>query len=692
MNGRAKSSPSQQRRTLTWKRHGLPVILSLSIGLAIYAACIAFWAAGKFQYVELPVYDWLIRAQSTDRRAADQIVIVGIDELDLRALGHYPLTDFEKADLFERLLSLGATAVGSDLYLDLPAPDPRAPDGRQRLNHVLLARRNIICPELFADGSSVGIFGPDVLTKPFRARRIGAVDQPVDHTDGTIRKAFVYLGGGSQRTAPALSIGVANQFLEADGTLPIDKSDPLHLNYWRSRLPRTGPNDGAYVGADSAGWMYLVDYKGPADFATIRLRQVLPSLSRVDAVSGEPGLPDLTPDALRGKVVFVGMMAESVKDLISTPVSFNRFGVKQHATLFDQLIRTAKYGAQPLRSCPNWTKALLGMLWVIAGVVAGSRIRSAPWLFGIMSAGLAVHALSVYLLFLAGFWIPAVAPAVCWLLSAGSVTAAMRHLERDERNVLMGIFGKAVAPRIANELWNNREHLVEHGGLKPQVITATILFSDLENFTTLSEKMPPAELIDWLNAYIGKMAAVVESCDGVVAKYMGDSVMAMFGALRYRDDSDAEGIAQDAQRTVECALEMRHAMATLSAGWIRRQEPCPRMRIGILTGRVVAGSLGSRDRLEYVTLGDTTNTASRLESYDKELMDEDISANGCRILIGEPTQVLVSQLFESREIGRIQLKGKQSLVGVFGVVGRRVAPPSSVPSSEPAVALGHTSR
>lgn len=654
------------------------------IGAIIYLACFVFWTTGRFQRLELPVYDRLIRAQPTDTRVADHVAVVGIDELDLRALGHYPLSDNDKAELFERLLQLGAVAVGSDLYLDLQVTDPVAPDGRPRLNRVLLSHSNIICAQLFSDRSgrsSVGIPGPEVLATPFRARRIGAVDQPVDHTDGTIRKAIVYLGGGSQRTNPTLSLDVVNQFLEADGTLPIDRSDPLHLKFWEARLTRFGPNDGAYVNADSEGWQYLVDYKGPTDYETVRLRQIFPSLPRLDLLTPDQQLPPVAPGALKGKMVFVGMTAESVKDLINIPAKYNRFGVEQHGTLVDQLVRTAKYGDRPRRGWPTWAKALYGLFWAVAGVIAGSRIRSAHWVFVVISAGLAVHMLLVYFLFQAGVWIPAAAPAICWLACAASVMSAMRHMERDERNVLMGIFGKAVAPKIAQELWENREHLVSQGRLRPQLITATILFTDLENFTTVSEKIGPAELIEWLNVYIGKIADIVERCDGVVAKYMGDSVMAMFGAPNYREDSDSEGIATDARNAVECAMQLRDLMAHLSAEWIRTNQPCPRMRVGILTGKVVAGSLGSRDRLEYVTLGDTTNTASRLESYSKELMDPDICANGCRILIGEPTKDLVNDSFVTREVGRIQLKGKMTLVGVHGVIGRKIASPASEPSA-----------
>lgn len=674
MNPAEKPSPAAPRQKLSWKRHRRPVITSIALGSAIYLICFSLWVRGKFQRLELPVYDRLIRSQPTDTRVADHIAIVGIDELDLRALGHYPLTDNEKAELFERLLQLGAVAVGSDLYLDLQVIDPLVPDGRARLNRVLLSHPNIICPQLYADGSSVGIPGPDVLMTPFRARRIGAVDQPVDPTDGTIRKAILYLGGGTQRAAPTLSLDVANQFLEADHTLPIDRRDPLHLTFWEPRLPRFGPNDGAYVNADSAGWLYLVDYLGPTEFTTVRLRQILPSLSRLDQLTPEQRLAPLADGALRGKMVFVGMTAESVKDLINIPTKYNRFGVEQHGTLVDQLVRTAKYGARPRHGWLLWVKALYGLFWAVAGVIAGSRIRSAQWVFVVISAGLAVHMMLVYFLFQAGVWIPAAAPAICWLASVGAVMTAMRHMERDERNVLMGIFGKAVAPKIARELWDNREHLVSQGRLRPQLITATILFTDLENFTTVSEKIGPAELIEWLNVYIGKIADIVEKCDGVVAKYMGDSVMAMFGAPNYREDSDVAGIATDARNAVECAMQLRDLMAHLSAEWIRTNQPCPRMRVGILTGKVVAGSLGSRDRLEYVTLGDTTNTASRLESYSKELMDPDITADGCRILIGEPTKDLIEPYFVTREVGRIQLKGKLLLVGVHGVIGRKVSP------------------
>jgi adenylate cyclase len=220
---------------------------------------------------------------------------------------------------------------------------------------------------------------------------------------------------------------------------------------------------------------------------------------------------------------------------------------------------------------------------------------------------------------------------------------------------------------VADTIWERRQEFLRDGLLVPRAQEATVLFTDLCNFTALSEKLGAAALIDLINQYMSRMSATVTQQRGVVNKYIGDSIMAVFGAP-IPSTTDAQ-IADDAHRAVNCALAMRRELARLNTDWKARGLGTVQMRVGIHTGPLVAGSVGGAGRLEYTVLGDTVNTASRLESYDKEIMDSDIAADGCRIIIGPRTQQLTAAFFLTRPLGEIHLKGRAGLLCLHGVIG-----------------------
>jgi len=198
--------------------------------------------------------------------------------------------------------------------------------------------------------------------------------------------------------------------------------------------------------------------------------------------------------------------------------------------------------------------------------------------------------------------------------------------------------------------------------------TATVLFTDLVGFTSTSEHLEPQVLVDWLNEYMDAMVQQVLDHGGIVNKYIGDAIMALFGVPVPRA-TEAE-VARDAAAAVECALHMGTTLRELNRGWTARGQPAATMRIGIFTGAVVAGSIGSARRLEYTVIGDTVNTASRLESFDKEFLAPDPAVNPCRILIGEPTRARLGERFETEWAGEVNLKGKERPLSVYLVRGR----------------------
>jgi adenylate cyclase len=170
-----------------------------------------------------------------------------------------------------------------------------------------------------------------------------------------------------------------------------------------------------------------------------------------------------------------------------------------------------------------------------------------------------------------------------------------------------------------------------------------------------------------LNVYMESIAQLVIDHGGVIDKYIGDSIMAIFGAPLPRT-TDAE-ISQDAVNAVNCALAMERILIELNS---RRQEqhlPTMWMRIGIFTGPLVAGSLGSAQRFEYTVIGDTINTASRLESFDKDLSALDCLSSPCRIIIGDTTLRRLADQFKTHNFGEVSLRGKDQKITVYAVIG-----------------------
>jgi adenylate cyclase len=174
-------------------------------------------------------------------------------------------------------------------------------------------------------------------------------------------------------------------------------------------------------------------------------------------------------------------------------------------------------------------------------------------------------------------------------------------------------------------------------------------------------------LIDWLNTYMESMAGLIMKHDGVVDDYAGDGIKANFGVPLPRKNN--EEIRVDAVNAVACALAMEKEMSRLNSIWCEKGLPAMGTRIGIFTGPVVAGLLGNSQRLKYTTIGDTVNTASRLESFDKEIGKD----APCRILIGNTTLQFLGDSFLTERIGEVSLKGKDEKVSIHRVLGENPA-------------------
>jgi adenylate cyclase len=208
--------------------------------------------------------------------------------------------------------------------------------------------------------------------------------------------------------------------------------------------------------------------------------------------------------------------------------------------------------------------------------------------------------------------------------------------------------GRFLSPQVTNRILNSSESQGTELGL-PETKDASVLFADIVGFTTMSEKMSPAAVSYLLNDYLSRMTEIIFKYDGTLDKYIGDAIMAVFGAPLDMPDH--------AERSIRAALEMRARLEEFNAE--RREGPLIRIRIGINSGKVVAGEIGSVNKKEYTVLGDAVNTASRLESSVAKPM---------MVVIGENTYQGAKGFFECRSLGAMALKGKEKTVEAYEVV------------------------
>lgn len=216
-----------------------------------------------------------------------------------------------------------------------------------------------------------------------------------------------------------------------------------------------------------------------------------------------------------------------------------------------------------------------------------------------------------------------------------------------QRERIKETFGRYVAAQVAEEILAGRIAL---GG---ELRTATVLFSDIRGFTRMSERMTPIEVVAFLNEYLTAMVACVTDNGGVVDKFIGDAVMAVFGT------PVSEGPKRDAERAVRCAMAMSERLASINQRRALEGKPAIRIGIGLHTGELVAGNIGSPQRMEYTVIGDTVNVCARLESLTKDL--------GRRTVLSAATAALVGDIVEVVELGNVELRGRNEAMAVHGL-------------------------
>ena len=627
--------------------------LCVGIGGFLLGTTIFVWRAGLLQSFDLKYYDQFVRHASPSRPDLSPIVIIGITEEDItsQAYGGWPINDAKLAELIDWLAARRPAAVGVDLFRDLPVPNSGAE--LPQLERALLQHTNVVMIQKFGDNRERGIPPPPVLLS--RPGRIGINDYPLDSVDDTVRRGFLYLDDG-KTTYESLAWRLAQLCLAREGTSPApSEQNPEFVRLGHAMFAPLEKNDGAYVNLDADGYQVLLDFRGPAKFKSFSLHEVFAGT-----------VPETE---LADKIVIVGVTARSVKDRFATALQREQFGVEIHAHFVDQLVRDARGLSPVMRFVPERWEVLWLLLWWGIGVVAGSWLRS-PWtFFGGLLGGVLTLALISWWQFSEARWLPSAPPIAAFVVADIFVASFRAYQDKRQRALMMTLFSKHVSREIAADIWQHRSDFLDGQRPKAQNLIATVFFSDIRGFTTVSEKLTPAQLMEWLNDYMEIMSAEILQRGGVINEYMGDGIMATFGIPVPRNSP--EEIAGDARNAVEAALGMAAALERLNARWRIEAKPPISMRVGIFTGPLVSGSLGSRERMKYTVIGDTVNTASRLESSKKDLNDPRSPIPACRILVGKSTWDMVRDRFEGEFQGSFDLKGKANEVIVTQVFSRK---------------------
>nr|WP_231384411.1 adenylate/guanylate cyclase domain-containing protein [Thioalkalivibrio sp. ALE23] len=394
---------------------------------------------------------------------------------------------------------------------------------------------------------------------------------------------------------------------------------------------------------DPEGRLILRFERPGAERTRLRAAAVIQSELRLAADAGAD--TPIDPAELEGRHVMVGLSAAGLFDLRPLPLDPRAPGVEFHATMLENL--TAGRFMREVDA--TRAQVLVGLLAFLPAFLAGLGRSSASTALAIAFALVAPVLLSGFA-HAGGVWLPLVVPLVAGL--TGTVGAAVYNYAREgrERRFIKAAFAQYLSPQVIERLLEEPDRL-KLGGERREL---TIFFSDLEGFTSLSERLSPDELTRLLNEYLTEMTDILTACGATIDKYEGDAIIAFWNA--------PVDVPDHPRRAVEAALECQRRLAAMAPRLRGRAGRDLAMRIGVNTGEAVVGNMGSRTRFDYTMLGDAVNLAARLEGANKVF--------GTYTLIAESTVRKLPETLYCRELGEIRVVGRARPVRVYEPVAR----------------------
>ncbi len=635
--------------------------------LSLFMATLLFSSSGPIvdwiEFIDNKIYDFQLRRIYQPLYNHPDVLIVGLDDTSLKTEGRLPWSRDKMGRLVDRLKELGAKVVAFDFMF--PAPEENIAStvvqefekkGERLANEEILKdfdydavfaksleKADSVLGMVFSENQeSLGILPPPILSLtpeeksiyipeknsylgniPIlqKAAKWGGFINSMPDRDTIIRLAPLIYRLNSDIYG-SLALVATIEFLNIQKITLIAKPyggtqflEAIHLDF------RSIPVDPLA--------RILVPYRGPA--------LSFPFLSATDVLHSA-----VSPDSVRGKLVFIGATATGSGDLVSTPISQTYNGVEVHATIAQGIID------QYLPSKPGWEKGVSVAMVLIFGLWLALYLpQLGPFPMVSVSAG------SILSLLLLDFWMwkseklvltfffPILAIGLIFLLNViyGFI------LEAKQRQAIKNVFGQYVSSDYIDMILRKGTG-IEMGG-ESKVLS--VLFADIRGFTTLSETMSAQELTSFLNIYFTEMTEVIFQHKGTIDKYIGDAVMAFWGAPMEDANNPYDAVAT--------ALAMQKRLETLNQKFASEKRPLIQIGIGIATGDMYVGDMGSKFRRSYTVMGDTVNLSSRLEGLTKYYH--------VKIIVSEKTYLATRDQFLYKKLDKVQVKGKEKAVEIF---------------------------
>lgn len=584
----------------------IALILTMSIAVALVSTQPPSPLAAAERLVEAVAFRFL----GPVRSAVSDVVVVGITEETLSRFPYRsPIDRGFLAAVIDTLTRSGVAAIGLDVVLDRPTEAAKDAALRQAL-----LRTDIpVVAISVAPDTEMPAAQRAFLAHFLAGVRTGDANLARDRFDDTVREHLPVHPATGQPSFPAAIAGALGVAVPRE---------PFPIAWRRGRAAHAG----------LAAPMYPAESIG------------------------------LLPQGwLKGKVALIGSLIAGSDEHRTLGSMFGQpsFGVDIHAQVISQLLDHRAVPA-PWVSWPEIfaTAGLAGIGVVLGCVLAGAWFVGAITAVGLgfIAAALAAYAWS-------GTLIPVVAPVLALAIGGGGARGWRGLADRRDRRALRALFSRFVSEPVVDQIMQERDLFMSGGRPRPQELTATVLYADVAGFTTICEGLAPEPLIGWLDRYIDTMAGLIMAHDGVLLRFIGDGILAVFGApIPRRDEA---GVAADANNAVRCALAMEQAMAGLNDGWEAAGLPVGGLRVGLHTGPMVAGSLGTGARMEFCLLGDTPNVGARLEQLGKEYAEA--SARYCTIVVGEATWSRLGGAFPGLRIGDVLLRGRHTTMAAYRI-------------------------
>jgi adenylate cyclase len=670
-------------------------VAGVGIGVGAALVVLLLGAADVLEIVELGLYDWRMRlAAENPPDVHPEVVLVELNDTTIRDLepvfGRWPWPRAAFSLVIDFLNRAPAKVIAVDFTFTERDRVKLHGIGQTDISgsesDAMLVESVKAAPEtiLLADAVYEGVRGgelknkpPEWKAEPFRLgpaiyeRRtittpipeLTAVASSIAHNyavldqRGTLRRIppFVRMG---ERFMPSLGVAAALRaqdirpeevVLEGQTLKVRDRTVPLLSGQIRDAVDPSKYHEQLTM---------LVNYRGPGVLPNGE--RPYPSYEVRHLVEAELQIlrdekPSLDPNVFRNKIVFVGLTASGLVDVFQTPFDARGQGrmpgVQMHASVADSILSNRFIRPAPERSR---VIAVLGGAIAVGLLGAFLSFNAAAPLSLVLITAWGTYAVFA---FKGGTWVAMAEPLAAMGLALFGGTAYQYFVEGREKRKVKGLFGRYVSKDVFNQLMAHPER-AELGGNRREM---TVLFSDIRGFTAVTEKGEPEALVAQLNEYFSRMVEIVFRHHGTVDKFVGDMVMALFGA-----PLDAVDHADDG---VSAAVDMVRALGELNRKWAVEGRPLLDIGIGVNSGEMIAGNIGSSSIMSYTVIGDNVNLGSRLESLNKDYKT--------RIIISDATRARLRAAYDLRPLGDVVVKGKTRPVAIF-----EVKVPSPLPTAE----------